>query len=79
MFLCSDLINIEIKSIRSNADTPKIILGWYLSSKKSCGERYSWREMICGWMWVWIGVKSRVTEGIQIRAASLSVLSSFSF
>ena len=34
MFLCSDLINIEIKSIRGSADPPKIILGWYLSSKK---------------------------------------------
>ena len=30
-------------------------------------------------MWVWIGVKSSVTEGIQIRPASLSVLSSFPF
>ena len=39
MFLCSDLINIEIKSIRGSADPPKIILGWYLSSKKPYGER----------------------------------------
>ena len=54
MFLCSDLINIEIKSIRGSADPPKIILGWYLSSKMPLwGEGASWREMIgrggCGY------------------------------
>ena len=47
MFLCSDLINIEIKSIRGSADPPKIILGWYWSSKKLLWEEGApWREMI---------------------------------